>query len=176
MSSEHYFLDWIFLKDLTQIQSKQEITMCEIIEDTLDIIKQKMGNYYPPTSWWIDSDYDEVHDWFGGNNYCYKCAEFVVDELLDWLSGAVYMVNDCWYESDTSRYCSTCEKVLSYSLTKHGVKYELDHYESIDNIDLNSPEECFQLIEIFDRYNDYPECDNRIVALAIKLNISKKLI
>jgi hypothetical protein len=114
---------------------------------------------------------EHVHWVSGGNDegtaYCREHVTAEVQKLQaanpdksdDFRIGGGYYRS----EEDTVATCEKCGKTLLYSLTRYGVSYELDHFESqrLTFADLKKyPSITYQVAEILDSGRTYLESDN----------------
>jgi len=111
--------------------------------------------------------YDPDNDEF---NYCYKCAKSIYDFLIG--EGekpiAKYLDvpnwKDCtkenteikidWghYGYDTSEFCHLCGCILDIPLTNDGIEYELDHFETLEEI--KGPEDKRLFLNVLQQIED----------------------
>lgn len=74
-------------------------------------------------------------------DYCGECIQ-IKDPVREY--GETY--DGFWdgHESDSSRFCTECGAVLSYSLTDYGVSNELEHFLE-SGLDWDNPVDCYEL-------------------------------
>ena len=114
---------------------------------------------------------EHVHWVSGGNDegtaYCREHVTAEVEKLQSANPDKAdhYRMGGGYYrsEEDTVATCEKCGKTLLYSLTRYGVSYELDHFESqrLTFADLKKyPSITYQVAEILDSGRTYLESDN----------------
>lgn len=78
-----------------------------------------------------------------GEDFCHDCIK---KELPDGEYGEDYE-GGYGLESDGSRVCCKCGKLLDYTLTNYGIDYEIEHFEEYPP-DLNNPDQCYEIAAI----------------------------
>ena len=137
-----------------------------IIELAIKRLNKSIGKLDPPHPHWIsspDMDIDESED------RCYKCAKKKAEELSKKLKKEV-IVDGGWGQdsNDCCVHCADCGCLLTYSLTNHGCKSELDHFD-IHGFNVYSDDEAYHLMEVLECYEEYENIRDRILQLSKRI-------
>jgi len=108
-------------------------------EDRLYEIQQYLNKHAAdrePPYWFVEHpSHDEAED------YCWDClSKGLSEDTPDY--GGGYDI-----ESDSPRFCESCDKPLTYIPTEYCVTQELFHFEEY-GIDLSSASQCYELARV----------------------------
>lgn len=98
---------------------------------------------YPEDPYWFDEDDSSV-------DYCWDCIHEVQKQRLE--SGSdiedVHIRGGYVWESDSTRCCEKCGKLLNYELTGYGAMEEARHFLAADTDpwDWNNPTHCYEIM------------------------------
>jgi hypothetical protein len=145
------------------------------------------------TGFYFDEPYEPNVD----GDYCELCANWIVELMrckliMDCLAFLPYPVlaqryyqfywqwwefswwgeseihpHVSWTERDNMICCDRCSVMLSYSLTEYGIASEIEHFESLENISIDS-REAYQLWQIFDSALDLEVFVDELIFLGKK--------
>lgn len=140
----------------------------DYVQVALGIVNKGIGDKKMPIAHYLSGHSLDVDD---GSDYCYPCAHMKVIELEEENPDVEIDIKANVGDpdnSDTPVHCETCQEMLKYALTEHGLGLELDHFSSRE-FDLSSEEECYALKAILERHGEYEEFDDQIEQLAMSI-------
>jgi hypothetical protein len=113
---------------------------------TAQLVEQleRYSGIEPPDAYWLEDT--GSGEWLNCAEYCLPCAKKVQGRRKTlYLSGGAG-----WIESESCVHCAKCGKLLGYTLLKHGVLSELQHFTANPPAAPLRKEEAYHIARVLD--------------------------